>query len=566
MKLNDMSKWEKFWFFGVWSAPIGLFISCLIALLMSHYRSMAVYGLLDSKFIGFNAKEVLVIISGPIVAMILMTISNTIRLINGYTDFRPHLFGKESVTALSRDKQVAMRQAVPVEYRNERPNGETIGKVGHDFVCLPFLKSPEHQLIIGAPGSGKSSMIINSLIWNFNFALPKDRLNAVLAVDCKPELSRKSVYEGRKDIKVINPTVETSYGFDVFYGLSEQSSDDDLMTRCTEISRSLVVNPGGNNSFFYHTAQKVIAGFIAYGFRKHISFSESILMIMGVSAKDLITQILADPEMKQHGKIKSCISAYEDDKSEAFQDVVSTMQEDLGCFAYDTVQHCLDRSNSHIASPLDLQNGISLFLAIPDHLITTYSPVFRMIIQLCMKYLTSIPEWETEDRAPIWFLIDEAGSIGPIPDLVKEGIPRGRSKGLEITLVVQSYSQLIESYGQAGADSILDSCRTTLVLSCNDPRTQRIFSGWTGMYRETKQSHQKNPVVFGRVTGTINESVEYRPVMDVSDIKNLERENKILVFTRRGWFLADKCPYFEIEKYRKKSEEIKEKNKRFYIR
>ena len=57
-----------------------------------------------------------------------------------------------------------------------------------------------------------------------------------------------------------------------------------------------------------------------------------------------------------------------------------------------------------------------------------------------------------------------------------------------------------------------------------------------------------------------NQSEEYRPVMDVSDIKNLEKNNEVLAFVKGDRFLVQKAPYYTIPQLRKKSEEILKSN------
>ncbi len=372
-------------------------------------------------------------------------------------------------------------------------------------------------------------------------------------MDVKPELSRKSVYEGRSDVRVLNPSLMNSYGFDVFYSLTEKSSDDELKMRMSIIANSLIVNPGGDNSFFYNSAQTILTAFLMYGFRKEKNFCEIIEYIMDASVEDLIEEILQDDGMVEHPKIKRLIQGYSGKDSDAFQDVVMTLQQDLSIFDVDSVKNFFDQSRLKIASPDDLVQGKSLFLAIPDYLLDQYRPIFRLIISLCLKYLTSIPEEEKTWERPIWFLIDEAGSIGPLPGLISEGLPRARSRGVQISLVVQSYFQLVDTYGASGAKAILDSCKNKIVLSCSNTETAKMMSDWTGTYLETKVSVQKRNSWDGNSNSI---SKDYRPVMDVSDINRLEADNKILVFAKEGFFLAQKSPFFKIKDFKEKSDVI----------
>ena len=175
-----------------------------------------------------------------------------------------------------------------------------------------------------------------------------------------------------------------------------------------------------------------------------------------------------------------------------------------------------------------------------------------------MKYLTSIPEEKLINKRPIWCLIDEGGTVY-VPSLL-DVASRGRSKKIQLSIVVQSYSQLEDLYGEKRARSIMDCCKNTIVFSCNDTRTAETISKWTGYYRETKLSFHSSGETMLDPGSSTNQSEEYRPVMDVSDIKNLEKNNEVLAFVKGDRFLVQKAPYYTIPQLRKKSEEILKSN------
>lgn len=547
---------NKLWFFGLpLSLPTGGMMAVIYACIAGYYHSYMQNGFADMQWAGISNKDIAIMAIIIIITVIGVLLFNLMRyLLHGQTDFVPH--NDNSVTSTSKDKRKAQNHPVPPQYLSTQPDGLTVGRRRGKYVRIPFMMSPEHQIIFGSPGSKKSNIIKNGLIEIFNF---DSSVSAVLAIDCKPELSRECVYEGRPDVKVINPSATDRWGFDVYYGLTDKSTDDDLKDRFSMVARTLIVNSGGDNAFFYVSAQNILTAFLMYGFRKGYSFGEAVLTVMDASTEDLISEILNDDEMDQHPKIKRLVREFDGKDSDAFQDITMTLQQDLAIFDVDTVQQCFAANNPKMASPADLANGVSLFVAIPDHLLKSYSPVFRLITQLCLSHMMSLPEWTRRDKKPVWFLIDEAGSIGPIPDML-EALARGRSKKIQITLICQSYAQMEQTYGKEGAVTITDCVKTTIVLSCFDTHTARMFSDRIGTYRETKISKQKK----GSGTASKNESEEYRPIMDISDIAELERDEKVLVFAGGNWFLVDKAPYYTIPKHKNASDTIQGKNSRFY--
>ena len=70
--------------------------------------------------------------------------------------------------SFSKDKLKAMYPAVPRKYLSKQPDDFTIGKYRNRYFRIPIdTKDVKHTLIIGAPGSYKSSTILNSLLWKF---------------------------------------------------------------------------------------------------------------------------------------------------------------------------------------------------------------------------------------------------------------------------------------------------------------------------------------------------------------------------------------------------------------
>ena len=462
----------------------------------------------------------------------------------------------------SSDKVKTLQHAPNNEYLSKVPNGLTIGKYGNKFVRIPFKNSPEHQLIIGAPGDGKSTTIESAIIYDQNFAAPEEKLCSILAVDVKPELSRKGVYEGNDNVRIINPSIMGSCGFDIFYGLTNKTSDDELCDRFSMIANTVIKDSGSDNTYFSEAARNIFTAFLMYGFLTSKNFGECIDEILDAPVEDLIAQILTDERMDSHKRVKRLIREFDGKTSDGFQDVAMTLKKDLGIFDNASVKACFAKDNPKKVSPLDLVNGTSIFLAIPDHLLLQYSTVFRLILNMCMSYIMSLSEATRKNKRPIWVLIDEAGSIGKLP-ILGDVLARGRSKGIQCTLIIQSEGQLDATYGRDMCRSIKDCCKTTIVFGSNDVPTCDGLSKRTGTYTEQKTSTTRRGGTFSGDSST-NESSEYRPAVDVADIQNLSRNDKVLIFVKGDWFLCSKTPYYKIPMLHKKSVEIEQLNAEFY--
>ena len=471
---------------------------------------------------------------------------------------------KGDVLSKSKDKRKALNHAPARTYLSNKPNGLTVGKHKGNYVRIPFLDSPEHQLIVGAPGDNKSSTILNAILYNMNYATEEEKLCSILAVDIKPELSYKGVYENNLDVRIVNPTRINSTGFFLYYGISTKDTDDALHDRFSMIANTIIEEGGSENSFFWKAARQILTAFLMYGFLTNKTFGDCISEIMECPVSDLIAQVITDELMTNHPRVRHILAEYDGKTSDAFQDITMTLKENLAIFDTASVKACFDSTKADKVSPIDLVTGTSIFLVVPEGLIEQYGPVFRLILNTCMTHILMQDESHRANKRPIWVLIDEAGTIGQIP-ILKSALARGRSKGIQCTIALQSLADFDHSYGKDGRRAIMDYCKTTIVFGSNDSELREDLSKRTGYYHETRVSTTTR---LGGMTdgGSRNESSEYRPVIDSSDIDRLAADKKVLVFAKEGWFLVDKTPYFEIPQFNKKSIDIVQRNEELHKR
>ena len=238
--------------------------------------------------------------------------------VKGRTDF-----GKND-NSISTDKRKAMYPAIPSRYLSKKPDDFTLGKYHHKYFRLPIdLNDITHCLVIGAPGSFKSSTLLNALIWNFNFAKEKDKFT-VFAMDVKPELARKSVDTCSNQCHVFNPSTKEA----------------DML------ARAIITNPSnGQNEFFYISAQNLLTCFLGWGFVTGLGFTETIIQVISVPLKDLISTVTYDPIMDGHSSISDPLKGYDGKTSDGMQDVELTLRQELRIFQTRSVRYQFDENH-----------------------------------------------------------------------------------------------------------------------------------------------------------------------------------------------------------------------------
>ncbi len=554
-------------FTSLYGIIIGVVISLIYCIAIYIYTALK-SALLNAEFSAHvSVTEVIIAVGIPFVCYGVALLITLISSILGRKAPVPSWWDKDN-TGRSKDKRTAMDPPVPAEYLSRKPDGFTFGRHNGRYTRLMIdTHNIMHVLIIGSPGSWKSTTLENELLWNFNFASENQRAT-IFAFDIKPELQRHTVnydpYAENTDVKVIDPsnTSPAYWGFDVYYGLNASSSDDDVEKRMDIIARTLIVSDGaGENAIFYQTAQNLLIGFLLYGYFQGKPFIDSMLQLMSVPLKDLLAEIMADKNMLQkHPKLRLILQPYagkEEEGDKLVMDAESTMRAELRIFGNRSVQYCF-RDNPRKATPEDLRNGISIFLALPDNLLAQYRAIFRMITELTINYLSSVPERIREHESPILLIIDEAGSIGHLQ--IEEPLARLRSRNCSIWLCIQGLSQLDAIYKPTGRRSIMTNCEVTLLLSSRDDITNKYFSELAGQYRETKISTHRNGLTGINSKTSEQVSYEYRNIYDPSDIAKLRAEKKLIAFVDGSFFYVDKSPFFLIPEYKKLVNEITEQN------
>ena len=122
----------------------------------------------------------------------------------------------------------------------------------------------------------------------------------------------------------------------------------------------------------------------------------------------------------------------------------------------------------------------ALFIKAPDEKETRHTLVSMIVLQL-YKQLVAIANQTSKLRLPrqVYFVIDEFGNLPKINKL-DSIITVGRSRGITMILVVQSYTQINIKYGDAIADTLKSNCNIHVYLGTTDQKTKEEFSNRCG--------------------------------------------------------------------------------------
>lgn len=540
-----MDRSDKFWFSGIWAAPLGLLLSFGYAGFLAGIRNLFRYDVDPASSFHFSANDCEVMFVLFLYPIILVLFKNAWRYSQGERSFLPVFLSGHGPTRKSLEQIRSMHPPIEKKYITANPTIGTVGKTGNKYVTVPFDPwNVQHTLVLGGPGSKKTSTVGTSLLKLFSSDTGK---MVVFGTDIKPELVRR--FTKFNEVHPVNfaQTNGAFFGWNMYYGLSEDTSDDELIKRFRMISNCLIVSKDKEekNSHFTDNAKNIFAAYLFGTYRLlGMDFIDAIRKLAMIDLEQNIQQLTETSEKASHAfKLKEMLGIYSGKKSEGFEDIKTTLTTNLYVFSLDSVRYAL-KNNPHKACPADLtgSNPVSVFLCVPDGDLQTFAPLYTCCVEMVLRHLLDIPE-ETRsdgDVIPVWLLLDEVGNLPKIPSL-ERACALLRSRRCFVWLIVQSLKQLSNVYNESVTGAIIEDCETLMVLSAKEKETCKQIQEWCGYYREPKRSVSSKFDLSKEVS--TNDSDEFRLIYDISDIRALRKDNSFLIFTDGAWFRAKKYTY-----------------------
>ena len=226
---------------------------------------------------------------------------------------------------------------------------------------------------------------------------------------------------------------------------------------------------------------------------------------------------------------------------------------------FDKLNMFNDRGLCGLTSATDIvasqfaERPTALFMKIPDEKDTRHG--LAAVFVLCMyKALIKVASAREDLSLPrnVYFILDEFGNMPKIEKFDKM-ITVGRSRKIWFNMVVQSYSQLNNVYGEQVADIVKSNCAMKMFIGSNDLGTCKEFSELCGNMTVRTNSTSTG---LGSKEGDINVSTQtqVRPLIYPSELQKLNNKvstgNAIIVTfgnypLKTKYTPSYKCPYYK---------------------
>lgn len=451
----------------------------------------------------------------------------------------------------STQKKIATYPKVPKKYLNKEPEGVILGTYKNQYVRIP-TQEIYHYCVIGGSRSGKTSTVLLDTLLA-NFATKKNDF-LTYAIDIKGELHIKSSYSHSPDIMVVNPTDQTTAGWDVYYRLRDNPSDDLIIEVMQEVASALIISTSKSDSFFVNNAQDMFVGMLLYFYQQGENFIDSVNKILESEIKSLIGEIIKSSEPSDlHYKY---LAKFDGKDAESVEDCMVELTTNLSVFGSKSdIKYCFC-DNPIKASPFTFKENKSVFLAIPEHMLESYKAILRLCTVQTLKEMERRPDASGKEvkNKPMIILIDEFARLGRMEGIFN-ALATLASKKISVILAFQSLAQCEVIYSKEETRVLMDNCRVKVICEVSDPQSAKAVQDWCGKYREKKETLSAGKNRHKTYT------YEDKDIVQPNDLITLvNQEEVILIISGVGYLRPKKCYYFKDSQISKLAQKVRNHN------
>ncbi len=311
---------------------------------------------------------------------------------------------------------------------------------------LPWKEETKHCLTVGRPGTGKTvflSQIVERLT---------ERKAKGIIYDFKGDYVSR-FYDPDRDI-IFNPLDKRCKGWNLF---------DDIRTKLdiNVIASSLIPSTYTGDTFWNDAARGVFSGILHYLWQQNLRTNTDIWEGVTAPGSDIHSWLRVTPEGQTGFRY------IEDASSKQALSVFATMMQYTSAFEYMSQ----GESGFSISNWLMDDKPGYIFVTNQSDVKDTLKPILSLFIDFLGKKLLSLPD---DLQRRVFFLLDEFGTLQRLSS-IKELLITSRSKGGSCWLGIQDIGQLNKLYTQDVADTIVNSCGSSVMFAVSDPRTAKYL-------------------------------------------------------------------------------------------
>lgn len=228
--------------------------------------------------------------------------------------------------------------------------------------------------------------------------------------------------------------------------------------------------------------------------------------------------------------------------------IVSSFNTKMSIYKSSMIRMITSCNSFEMSELVDEEKPVAIFIAYKDELKAHYQ-IISFFVQNAYTYLIEYANQKPSGKLdiPFYFILDEFGNFPKITDF-ETVVSACAGRNIWFILILQSYAQLNNVYGQHIAEIIRDNLNLHVFIGSNNPETLNEFS------KECGQITRISPLC--ALNGNKEEIETYQletiPLMPKSILANLKVGECIVTEANCGYVLYSKLErYFQCEEFNK---------------
>ncbi len=395
-----------------------------------------------------------------------------------------------------------------------------------------------HSVIIGATASGKTTCIVDPLV----YCLSK-KGESMIITDPKGEIYKnhgQMLRDRGYNVIVLNfrdPIMGSSWNpLSLPYQLFKEGNIDKSVELLEDVAANILTGDKTDDPFWQNNASDYFSGIALGLFEDATDESQVNLNSIGYMATTGEEKLGITQYIKEYFNLKgesssSAIfaSSVVNAPSETKGGVVSVFRQKIRLFtSRDNLSEMLSKSDFDMRKIG--QEKTAVFLVIHDEK-TTYHALATIFIKQCYETLIDTAYKEKNGKLPFKtnFILDEFANMPKLKD-VTSMVTAARSRAVRFTFIIQNFAQLDDVYGKEDSQTIRSNCGNLIYLITTELAALEEISK-----------------LCGEVKSKDKDKTASTPLVTVSDLQKLPMNNAIIIKTRLHPFKTKYIPSYKTE-------------------
>jgi len=395
------------------------------------------------------------------------------------------------------------------------------------WVTRPTVGNP-HTLIIGSTQSGKSRRVIMPSIWTIGNAG-----ESMIISDPKGELFQHASAWLRQRgydvilIDLLKPSRGNRWNpLDVIIRALKEGDEEEAVRQAWELGNQMAWDKGpGTDPIWPQAEESLIAAlFLAVAMeapeeKKNPASAYNMLLELGAKGGKALDNYFTNLPSGHPAKMAYGTASLSEERTRS--SIYTGTSAHLRLFSETGISWLCGKSD-HDPKTAG-QRPTAIFLLLPDEAVARRE-IASMYVNQAYSELTAVARGNGGKLpVPVWFLLDEFGNIGKVPNLSGK-LTVAASRKIRFVMAVQGLAQIEDIYGKKEANIVTGNCDTWLYLRTNDENTKSELSRMAGILTVRTKSMQKR-----KADTSESESTAQRYLLTADEVGRWQQGNSLLL-------------------------------------